>query len=66
MGIAGFIFGILALIGSFIPVVGTYIARPGAALSIILCGFSLAKAIRDKQPIGGTAIAGLALSIALL
>ena len=66
MGIVGFVFGILAAIGSFIPGIGTWIARPGALLSAILCGFALAKAIRDKQPIGGAVIAGLALGIAIL
>jgi len=66
MGIVGLIFGILAVIGSFIPAVGTFIARPGAALTILLCGFALAKAIREKEPIGGAAVAGLALGIALL
>jgi hypothetical protein len=66
MGSAGLVFGILSLIGSFIPAVGGYIARPGAALTILLCGFALAKAIREKEPIGGAAIAGLAFGIALL
>ena len=66
MGIVGLIFGILAVAGSFIPGVGTYIARPGAVLSILLCGFALAKAIRENQPIGGAVIAGLAFGIALL
>jgi hypothetical protein len=66
MDIAGLVFGILAVIGSFIPGIGAYVARPGAALSVLLCGFALAKAIREKQPIGGAAIAGLAFGLALL
>jgi hypothetical protein len=66
MGIVGFIIGILSVIGSFIPGIGTYVARPGAALCILLCGFALAKAVQEKQSIGGTALAGLAFGIALL
>jgi hypothetical protein len=65
MGIAGFIFGILGGIGINIPVIGTWLARPGSFLAIILCGFALAKSMRDKQPIGGATIAGLALGIAV-
>ena len=66
MGIVGFIFGILGAVGLFIPGIGSWVARPGALLGIILCGFALAKAIRDKEPIGGAVIAGLALGIAIL
>jgi hypothetical protein len=66
MGIAGLIFGILSAIGSFIPGIGVIISRPGAALTVLLSGLALAKAIREKQPIGGAAIAGLAFGIALL
>ena len=66
MGTVGFVFGILAVFFSFIPAVGTWIARPGALLSIFLCGFALAKAIKDKEPIGGSVITGLALGIAIL
>jgi hypothetical protein len=66
MGIVGFVFGILGAIGLFIPGIGTWLSRPGALLGIILCGFALAKAIKDQQPIGGAVIAGLALGIAIL
>ena len=66
MGTVGFVFGILAAIGLFIPGIGMWLMRPGAILCIILCGFALAKAIQDKQPINGTVIAGLALGVALL
>jgi hypothetical protein len=66
MGIVGLIFGILSVIGSFIPAIGPFISRPGAALAILLSGFALAGAIKEKQPIGGAAIVGLAFGIALL
>ena len=67
MGTVGFIFSILATIGLFIPGIGRlWLVPPGAVLAIILCGFALAKAIREKQPIEGSVIAGLALGVALL
>lgn len=61
----GFIFGLLGGVALFIPVAGDWLAKPGAFLAIILCGFALVNSIKDKQPIGGSAIAGLALGIAV-
>ena len=66
LGIIGFIFGIIAFVGGFIPVAGSWLARPGAFAAILLCAFALAKAIRNKEPIDGSVIAGLALGIAIL
>ena len=67
MGTLGFIFSILAAIGLFIPGIGRlWLVPPGAVLAILLCGFASAKAIREKQPIDGSVVAGLAPGVALL
>jgi hypothetical protein len=65
ISLVGFIFGLLGGVALFIPVAGDWLAKLGAFLAIILCGFALVKSMRDKQPIDGSAIAGIALGIAV-
>ena len=66
MGIASLILGILALLGSWIPIIGFFWA-PGAVIGIVLGAVSVvsSKKTQDKGQ-QGVAIAGLVVSIVAL